>query len=43
MEEIKAGGVVKVGTWKFGSLTLYVLMDYLKPIDKIKIVHCISI
>ena len=27
---------VYVSTWKFGSLTVYVLMDYLIKIDKIK-------
>ena len=39
----KLGGVLLVSSWTFGSLTLYVLMNYLIPIDKIKIVHCISI
>ena len=38
MGKIKAesSNTVCVSTWKFGSLTLYVLMDDLIQIDKIK-------
>ena len=37
MDEENKRGVIWVSTWKFGSLTLYVLIIYFIQIDKIKI------